>query len=127
MKIGVENKGASPLYVAGVMIPAGETRHFDEHEVPPEMRPAPVAEAEPEQQDELAAILDGKVGEILAGLSVLTIEAVSALLAREEAAAKPRKTLVEGLQAALIERASTLVEPGANGGEVSGGAGGEGA
>ena len=30
MMIGVENKGASPMYVAGVMIPAGETRGYGE-------------------------------------------------------------------------------------------------
>lgn len=126
MKISVENKGASAMYVAGVMIPAGETRHFDEHELPPELRPAPEAEAgQEEDEDELAGILAGKVGEILAGLAVLSAEEVTALLAREEAAAKPRKTLVEGLQAALMERANFTVEPKADGGEAGGG--GEGA
>lgn len=122
MKIGVENKGASPMYVAGVMIPAGETRHFDEHEVPPELRPAPVVEkVEPlTVNDELAAILAGKVGEILAGLEALSNDEVAALLQREQEAAKPRRTLVEGLQAALIVRASEKVEPQQPDGEQTG-------
>lgn len=113
MKIGVENLTASPMYVAGVMIPAGETRHFDEDEVPAEMRPAPAVAAAPEVEDPLAVILAGSVRDIVAGVDALSDAEIDALIEREEQAAKPRKTLLVELAEVQLERASKRAEPGA--------------
>lgn len=112
--IGVENKSASPMYVAGVMIPAGETRHFEDAALPPEYRAAPAGEVvPPAPADPLAVILAGSVREIVAGADALSDAEIDALIEREEQAAKPRKTLLAELAEVQLERASKRAEPGA--------------
>ena len=112
--ISVENKGASAMYVAGVMIPAGETRHFQDDELPPEYRPAPAGEVvPPAPADPLAVILAGSVREIVAGADALSDAEIDALIEREEQAARPRKTLLTELTEVQLERASKRTEPGA--------------
>ena len=61
-KIPVTNSGAMPMYVAGLMIPPGETRHFDHDLVPLHLRPA-IVEPEPDetQFDPLAELIEGTV------------------------------------------------------------------
>lgn len=113
MKIPVHNPGAAPIYVMGQMVPAGETRHFEEHEVPPELRPgAPEPEPEP-PVDPIAEILKGPVKGILAGVEGLDGDTLKALLAAEEAAQAPRKTLVEGLSAEILRRNVAALDAGA--------------
>ena len=49
-KVSVPNNTAMPIYVGSIMIPAGETRVFNEDEVPAHLRPpaeAPVIETPP--------------------------------------------------------------------------------
>lgn len=121
--IGVENRGASPMYVAGVMIPAGETRHFEDAELPPEHRPAAGGEVvPPAPADPLAVILAGSVREIVAGADALSDAEIDALIEREEQAARPRKTLLTELAEVQLERAGARTD-----GSTEGGAGGEGA
>lgn len=112
--IGVENKSASPMYVAGVMIPAGETRHFEDAALPPEYRAAPAGGVvPPAPADPLAVILAGSVREIVAGVDALSNAEIGALFMLEELAAKPRKTLLAELAEVQLERASKRAEPGA--------------
>lgn len=115
MKIPIENKGKSPIYVAGVMIPDGETRHFDIEQLPPEYRPqqeaapAPV----PAPASPLEEILRAPVKTVLAGVDALTLEALQALLELEQGAEKPRSTLVGALQAEVLERIGKQADGGA--------------
>lgn len=116
MKIGVENRTDSPMYVGGMMIPAGETRHFEPEALPAEYRPAPVVEEAPEAgPDALAVILEGSVREVLAGVEALRDAEVDRLIALEEQAAKPRKSLLAELAEVQLARASLRAEPGAEG------------
>lgn len=106
MKIPIENKGKSPIYVAGVMIPDGETRHFDIEQLPPEYRPQQEAAIAPVPPlvSPLEEILRAPVKTVLAGVDALTLEELQALIALEQAAEKPRSTLVSALQAEVLER-----------------------
>lgn len=124
MKIGVENKGASPMYVAGVMIPGGETRHFDEAELPPELRPGAQPADELPPPDPLGEILQRSVRDILAGLDALSDDDIDALIDREEATKQPRKTLLAGLAEAQLLRAAARMDP-ASQGEGGDGEGGD--
>ena len=110
VKIPIENNGASPLYVGGQMIPAGETRHFDEHEVPAEYKPAAPEPEEAPPPDPLGEILAGPVKGILAGVGALDMETLQGLLAREQERWEPRKTLVEGLSAEVLRRQSAALD-----------------
>jgi hypothetical protein len=79
-KLPITNNGAMPIYVAGLMIPPGETRHFDADLVPLHLRPAPVEpEAEEVPGDPLADLIEGTVKEIAAGLADLSDEDLSRL------------------------------------------------
>ncbi len=121
--IGVENKGASPMYVAGVMIPAGETRHFEDAELPPEFRPAVAGEVvPPAPAHPLAVLLAGSVREIVAGVDALSDAEIDALIELEEQSERPRKTLLAELAEVQLERAGARTD-----GSTEGGAGGEGA
>jgi len=123
MMIGVENKGASPMYVAGVMIPAGETRHFEDAALPPEFRPAVAGEVvPPAPAHPLAVLLAGSVREIVAGVDALSDAEIDALIELEEQSERPRKTLLAELAEVQLERAGARTDGGAEGG-----AGGEGA
>lgn len=110
MKIPVENKGDSPLYVGGQMVPAGETRHFEENEVPPEYKPAAEQPKPEEQADPLAEILAGTVKDILGDVENMELAGVQELLAREQAAEKPRSTLIEGLSAEILRRQAAALD-----------------
>lgn len=113
MKVAVENTSASPMYVAGVMIPAGETRHFDQGELPPELHPqAATAPAEATPADLLAELLKFSVAEIVARIDAFDDAVLAELIEREEAAAKPRKSLLSALVEAQLQRAANRAEPG---------------
>lgn len=72
-KIPVHNKTAMPIYVGAAMVFPGETRHFDEHEVPHHLRPQEEAPAKKQAApaDPLAGMLKGTVKEVTAGLDGL--------------------------------------------------------
>ena len=103
MQVPIENKGAMPIYVGGMMIPPGETRHFAEEDLPPEYRRSaapPVADVE----DPIDALLQGKVSEVIDGLSVLSDDFLARLEARE-ADGKARKGVLEAIVAERLVRA----------------------
>jgi len=110
MQIPIENKGKGPMFVGGVMIPAGETRHFDEQDVPPEYRQAPAPAVADEPQDPLTALLAGNVATVVNGFALLADGELVALGEMEQQAAKPRKSLLEAVEVELLRRAAVKVE-----------------
>lgn len=108
-KIPVTNNTKMPIYVAGSMIPAGETRHFDAHQVPPEFRPAaPVAESHP--VDSIAELLKGSVAAITAQFGTLSDQDLDRLEMLEAERTPPRKTLIEAISIERLTRAAALEE-----------------
>lgn len=119
MKLPIENKSAMPIYVAGVMIPPGETRHFDDAQIPPEYRQAaPVLEALP--VDPLNTLLDENVAVVVGELDGLPDDELVRLEGLE-LARKKRKGVLEGIAAEQLIRAeqkANTVDPLAEDGEV---------
>lgn len=116
--IGIENKTESPMYLAGTMIPAGETRHFEAESLPAEYRegePGPQSGAAPDvvPPDDVAALLAGSVRDVVAGAAALSDADVDRLIELEEAAAKPRKSLLTALAEMQLARAALRTDPGA--------------
>ena len=104
MKIGVENRTDSPMYVGGMMIPAGETRHFEPEALPAEYRPAPVVEDAPEAgPDALAVILEGSVREVLAGVDA-SLETALMLERKANQLLFATRDQKEGMQAFIEKR-----------------------
>lgn len=127
MKFPVHNPTDSPMYVAGKMIPGGETAHFDLHELPPEMRPAAEPTAPAEQTNPLEDVLKAPVKAVLAEVDALTVDEINALIELEQAAGKPRSTLVEALSAEVLKRQAAALDAAAGGqGAGDQGAGDEG-
>jgi len=123
-KIPVHNNGAMPIYVAGQMIPAGETRHFDADMVPPEFRPAPAEAAEqPEPEDPLLKLFGEKLSVLLPILKDLSDAELDRLGELEQAKGEgARKTLLAAIAEETLRRADAATA-GQTGGE--GEAGGE--
>lgn len=104
-KIPVHNPGAMPMYVAGLMIPSDETRHFDADLVPLHLRPAapePEAEAAP---DPLAVLLAHSVKDLKPLLPELDDATLDALGSAEQAAETPRSTLLGAIAEEQLTRA----------------------
>ena len=119
MRVPIENNGQMPIYVGGVMIPPGETRHFEDDMLPPEFRAPAEVQAEPESLDPLLAVLEGTVAQIKHGLPDLSDEELDRL-EMLEAEGKARKTLIEAIAEERLRRAEAKVTPpaGGEGGEV---------
>ncbi len=106
-KIPVKNNGKNPLPVAGAMILPGETRHFEEQEVPPHLRPSA---AGPEKTDPPAdpvlALLDikGGVKNIIPKLSELSDDNL-ARLKQAEQDGKTRDGLTKAIAVEELKRA----------------------
>ncbi len=110
-KIPVHNDTAMPMYVAGLMIPAGETRHFNLDQVPQHLRPAPVAEvAEETQFDPIEELRAGTVKEIIAQIPELADDVLEALGAAEQLAKTPRKSLLSAIAEEQLSRAGAKEE-----------------
>lgn len=104
-KIPVTNESAMPIYVAGLMIPPGETRHFDLDQVPPHLRPA-APEPEPEVQvDPVAELLKHSVKDLKEMLPTFNDQELEALGAAEQLAEKPRTTLLGAIAEEQLKRA----------------------
>ena len=113
-QVPIENKGNSPIFVGGVMIPPGETRHFADDLLPPEFRSsAPVVKDE--LTDPFAEILDGNVAEVTGALDLLNREWLVRLEAMEMAG-KNRKGVLAAIAEEMLRRANN--EAGGEGGEA---------
>lgn len=127
-KVYIENKGAMPMYVAGLMIAPGEGRHFEEWQVPPEHKPVAVEEVLELAPDPLQAILLGAVAAVVIGLPLLSLEELDRLAALEAAeGGKNRKGVLEGIAEEKLARAKKAAEAGAGGGDGVAGDGDAGA
>lgn len=117
----IYNEGSTPITVGGVFIPPFDGREIDEHLLPPEHQPAPLAEeaAAPNPDANLQELLAGSVASIAATLEGLGTDTLNRLSALEGAAAKPRKTLQEAIAAELLKRAGAAVD-GESEGQVEG-------
>lgn len=113
-RIPITNPGPGSMWVAGQMIPSGETRHFPLHHVPPEHRPVakPAASladdaeaAQAAQAARLAEILSGTVATVSEQLADLDAEDLAALAVAEEAGAN-RKGVLEAIDAERLRRAA---------------------
>jgi predicted flap endonuclease-1-like 5' DNA nuclease len=105
-KVPVTNTTRMPIYVGATMIPAGETRHFNERDVPVHLRPAKAAEpAAPPAADPLAELLGHGVKKIEAQFGELGIGDLEQLAAMEKKSASPRKSLLAAIDEELLNRA----------------------
>lgn len=111
MKIPVHNKTKMPIYVGAAMVLPGETRHFEEQDVPPNLRPAPVEDAPVEvPADQLAEfplieLLLGNVKEVTAALAGMTTADVEKLGELEQAG-HARKGVLSAVGEMLLNRAA---------------------
>lgn len=108
MKHPVTNQTAMPIYVAGLMIPPGETRHFDIEQIPPEFRPAPAVTAPQAEQlppNPLADLAAHNAAEIIENLSDLSSDDLAALMKIEEDG-RARKTVLAAISAEHLKRVS---------------------
>ena len=113
-KVPVTNNTKMAIYVAGAMIPPGETRHFDFNQVPPEFRPAPQVEPEDETQfDPLAELIAHNVKDITAALPELSDEDLERLGDLEQAKGETaRKSLLSAIAEAQLTRAEAKASEG---------------
>lgn len=114
MRVPIENNGLMPLYVAGVMIPPGETRHFDDDQLPPEFRQAAPAASADVPLDPLMEIVAMKVDEIAKGLADLSGDELDRL-EMLEAEGKNRKGVIAAVVEERLRRADS--QAGGEGGE----------
>lgn len=103
MRIPVHNPSAMPIYVHGAMILPGETRHFDESDVPPHMRPVAEAVESASPDAPLLSLLDDSIKNVLPKLDDLQDADIARLLVLESDG-QNRKTLIEELHKSLDER-----------------------
>lgn len=103
MTIPIENKGDSPLHLAGFVILPGETRFLPKHLVP--MHVHAVVEAAPAVTDALAEFAAKKVSEIRDELTALPDDFIERLAALESAREKPRAGVVEAITKEKLRRA----------------------
>ena len=104
-RIPVENKTAMARYVAGCMIPPGETRHFDKSQVPREYWPVAAQETKAEAPDDpLAELLKGNVPSVVAALPGLSDDDLDRLGELEQKGAA-RKGVLNAIGEALLTRA----------------------
>lgn len=105
-RIPVTNATAMPIYVGAAMVPPGETRHFEEHDVPLHLRPAPAEPEEPAPAaDPAAALLEGTVAHITAALPALPDNLLDRIGELEQQAKAPRKTLLAAIAEETLNRA----------------------
>lgn len=105
-RIPVHNNTAMPMYVGSEMVPPGETRHFEESQVPLHLRPAkaePVAEVIVE--DPIQALSEKPAKDIIAAIPGLGVEQLEKLGDIEQLREKPRSTVLAAISEALLTRA----------------------
>ena len=117
MRVPIENKGAMPIFVGGVMIPPGETRHFEDDMLPPEFRSAAPVAVEAEAGDPLLDLLAGTVAEVAGGLSVLSDEFLTRLEALETDG-KARNGVFKAIAVERLARAEAVAAGDSEGGEA---------
>ncbi len=114
MRVPIENNGQMPLYVAGVMIPPGEIRHFEDDQLPPEYR-QPAEESEVDLTlDPLVDILKMKVADVASGLAALSDEELDRL-EMLEVEGQNRKGVIAAVAEERLRRAELKAGQGGEG------------
>lgn len=103
-KYPVTNSTAIPIYVGALMIPPGETRHFELSQLPPEHRPIAEGETIAEPTDPLALILALSIAKAALGLPDLSDDELKQLEAMEEAG-QARKGMLAEIGMEILRRA----------------------
>lgn len=106
----ITNDTASPIYVAGRMIPPYDGRHFEDHELGLAKPEAPAPAAEPSLDEQLQELRKGPLKELLPHLAGLTFEAIERLAEIEATAETPRKTLLQAIDAEKLRRADQQLQ-----------------
>lgn len=104
----IENLTTAPIFVGGKLIPPGTGRDIDVSLLPPEFQPPVALEAvpdEPSLAELVRALLSKSVKDIVAELPALKQEALDLLKEAEQAAEKPRVSLLAAVEAERLLRA----------------------
>lgn len=117
-EVPITNHGKTLMFVNNVAIPPGETKIFDESELPPHLRPAKAPTPLPaEPEDRLLELLDGNVSDIVAAIAERGEDGTPMLsddelirLGEAEANGKTRKSLMEALNKERVQRANEAQE-----------------
>lgn len=107
-KIAVSNNTKGIWWVAGQMVPAGETRHFDLEQVPEHMRPKADTPAvvEPAEPDPIGELQAKSINDVMEMVPALTDAELVQLREREAAVLSPRTTLLAKLDKEVLDRAA---------------------
>lgn len=105
MKIPVTNNTEMPIYVGSSMVPPGETRHFDEQDVPHHLRPVADAAVTPDEQ-QADLIVDLAAGTVKAAIEQIPALSLADLerLGELEQTGQARVTLLSALSDELLKR-----------------------
>lgn len=109
------NTGENNIHIGGKVIVPGETREVDETLVPgygQALEPDADADRNPldDETEALLAILAGKVADVVAALPTLSVAQLDALENLETEAEKPRKGILEAIDARRLELAEEGVQ-----------------
>lgn len=105
-KIPVCNVSASAIFVGSIMVPPGETRLFEPHEVPPEYRiDAPDEASDFTPEDPLLALAALSIAQLALGLPDLSDDELDRLEIIEQEKAKPRAGALAEITAERLRRA----------------------
>jgi len=107
MRKAVENKTAMPIYVAGMMIPPGETRLIEDDMLPPEHRTEEPTKEPEAPKDPLVELAEGNVKSVLAAIGELSDEDLARLQVIEFEG-KARKGVLEGIAEEGLKRAQKV-------------------
>lgn len=109
MRIPVKNESNMPIYVGASMILAGETRDFEEADVPLHLRPAAAAPVAEVKQDPLEELLAKPVKLVLPELANLSDDDLAKFEQMEAAKGdSARKTVTEAIAVEKLARAERL-------------------
>lgn len=112
-KIHVCNVSASAIFVGSIMVPPGETRLFEPHEVPPEYRTAAPDEAAPEaSENPLLVLSELPISRLALGLPALTDDELDQLEILEQQKDKPRAGALAEITAERLRRAESTTPGG---------------
>ena len=107
MAKAITNPGKTPMYVAGRYIGPGETRHFEDHEVPPHMLEEAI-NTETSRHNPSATTPQAsseKAADLIARLASLSVEQLLEL-EQQEHDGKKRKGVLEAIAKELLTRAA---------------------
>jgi hypothetical protein len=104
----IENDTAHTMYVGGCAIAPGEGREVFVPDAPP-AEAATEEPAEPDTDGPLHELLAGNVAAVAAGLEGLSADSLMRLRELEAAGLKPRKGVLEALDAASIAAADAAL------------------